>query len=397
MDSNGGKFKTSRNDNKNKRDYEVKRAEVRIAAIGLALTALFSLVSAALTGWGTQLDEQQLELAQQQMSYSQAQLDYSITIQCDPNDPDHLVELLIVKNVGDGIAKNVNIVLHDTGSEILGEPESLLPHTNCKPSVYTLTMTTIAVTVPSLHADATYQMRIPLANYGNTAASRALEIASLQRENAEITTESRTRGRARGKINEPEGFPDLRTHTVQEGEQLSDIAAKYDLSTESLVMYNPTIDDPSDPDAIKPEQILIVQPAICGETTIASAISPSSWGILGYHEVQPDETLFGIARTYSVDPYAITAINGLLNPSAARPGQFLAIPNLPFDFPPGGITYTVQLSLAPPACRYYHVARPDESLFDISLTYGVSMWEIATANGISNLNYVRVGDVLCIP
>ena len=397
MDSNGGKFKTSRNDNKNKRDYEVKRAEVRIAAIGLALTALFSLVSAALTGWGTQLDEQQLELAQQQMSYSQAQLDYSITIQCDPNDPDHLVELLIVKNVGDGIAKNVNIVLHDTGSEILGEPESLLPHTNCKPSVYTLTMTTIAVTVPSLHADATYQMRIPLANYGNTAASRALEIASLQRENAEITTESRTRGRARGKINEPEGFPDLRTHTVQEGEQLSDIAAKYDLSTESLVMYNPTIDDPSDPDAIKPEQILIVQPAICGETTIASAISPSSWGILGYHEVQPDETLFGIARTYSVDPYAIASINGLPNPSAAYTGQVLAIPNLPAEIPPG-VTYDAQFfAQISPACRYYHVARPDESLFDISLTYGVSMWEIATANGISNLNYVRVGDVLCIP
>jgi len=254
-------------------------------------------------------------------------------------------------------------------------------------------MTTIEVTVPSLNAGATYRMRIPLTNYGSTDASRALEIASLQRENAEITTESRTRGRARGKINEPEGFPDLRTHTVQEGEQLSDIAAKYDLSTESLVMYNPTIDDPSDPDAIKPEQILIVQPATCGETTITEE------RILDHHIWRPRETIYCIARAYGVDPWAIATVNGLVFSSQAHPGFKLAIPAA-WAMLPDGPTCDRQFSPPPPpayTCRWYHTATAWDNLYRISLRYGVSMWEIAEANGIRNLTYIRAGDVLCIP
>jgi hypothetical protein len=38
-----------------------------------------------------------------------------------------------------------------------------------------------------------------------------------------------------------------------------------------------------------------------------------------------------------------------------------------------------------------------ENLFRISLRYRVSMWAIAEANGIHNLNYIRAGQVLCIP
>jgi hypothetical protein len=40
---------------------------------------------------------------------------------------------------------------------------------------------------------------------------------------------------------------------------------------------------------------------------------------------------------------------------------------------------------------------PGETLTGISLWYGVSMWHIAECNGIYNLNYIRSGDVLCIP
>jgi hypothetical protein len=38
-----------------------------------------------------------------------------------------------------------------------------------------------------------------------------------------------------------------------------------------------------------------------------------------------------------------------------------------------------------------------ENLYRISLRYGVSMWRIAQCNSIYDLNYIRVGDVLCIP
>lgn len=45
----------------------------------------------------------------------------------------------------------------------------------------------------------------------------------------------------------------------------------------------------------------------------------------------------------------------------------------------------------------YHVVQPGETMYSISMHYGVSMWSIACANGIYNLNYIYVGMVLFIP
>ena len=50
-----------------------------------------------------------------------------------------------------------------------------------------------------------------------------------------------------------------------------------------------------------------------------------------------------------------------------------------------------------PACRYYHTVRYGETLTRIGYMYGVSMWTIAAANHIYNLNLIYAGQVLCIP
>ena len=127
--------------------------------------------------------------------------------------------------------------------------------------------------------------------------------------------------------------------------------------------------------------------------------TPPPEGILGYHTVRPGETLYCIARAYGVDPYAIARRNNILNPSLIYAGTVLAIPNVPYTLPAGrvcprqfnGGTPT------PPTCRWYHTVVWGENLYRISLRYGVSMWTIAEANHITNLNYIRVGQVLCIP
>jgi LysM repeat protein len=49
------------------------------------------------------------------------------------------------------------------------------------------------------------------------------------------------------------------------------------------------------------------------------------------------------------------------------------------------------------AAQTVHVVQPGENLFRISLRYGVSMQAIASANGISNLNLIFVGQRLTIP
>ncbi len=123
------------------------------------------------------------------------------------------------------------------------------------------------------------------------------------------------------------------------------------------------------------------------------------WSILGYHTVRSGETLYCIGRAYGVDPYAIATQNGILNPNVVHAGQVLAIPNVPRVLPLGpvcprqfnGGTPT------PPGCRWYHTVVWGENLYRISLRYGVSMWAIAEGNHILNLNYIRAGDVLCIP
>jgi hypothetical protein len=126
---------------------------------------------------------------------------------------------------------------------------------------------------------------------------------------------------------------------------------------------------------------------------------PAEWGIITHHVVRPGETIYCIGRGYGVSPMAIAAYNGIANPSRIYPGQVLAIPDAYAYIPPGP-TCTPQVPPEPPiacACAVFHTVLPGQNLYRISLYYGVSMWRIADCNGICDVNYIRAGDVLCIP
>jgi LysM repeat protein len=45
----------------------------------------------------------------------------------------------------------------------------------------------------------------------------------------------------------------------------------------------------------------------------------------------------------------------------------------------------------------YHVVQWGENLTRIAWQYGTTVWAIAQANGIWNVNYIRTGQVLLIP
>ncbi|MFQ6101336.1 MAG: LysM peptidoglycan-binding domain-containing protein [Anaerolineae bacterium] len=141
-------------------------------------------------------------------------------------------------------------------------------------------------------------------------------------------------------------------------------------------------------------------PTLTPTLTPTPSVTPTSLpgGILGYHTVRPSETLFCIGRAYGVDPYAIATQNSILNPSLIYPGQVLAIPNVPRSLPAGRVCPRQFDGDTPsPDCRWHHTVALGENLYRISLHYGVSMWAIAEANKITNLNYIRAGQVLCIP
>ena len=91
-----------------------------------------------------------------------------------------------------------------------------------------------------------------------------------------------------------------------------------------------------------------------------------------YHVIQSGETLYSIAKSYSV-PYEILAsTNGITDPSKIRPGTVLLIPLV-------------------------HVVAKGETFFGIAKKYDVSIQELKTANGLSDSYVLKVGDVLVIP
>jgi LysM repeat protein len=126
---------------------------------------------------------------------------------------------------------------------------------------------------------------------------------------------------------------------------------------------------------------------------------PSETVTICNHVVKSGETIYCIARAYGVDPWAIASYNGLVNPSLIYPGQVLAIPDSYKSIGAGPTCVRQCGGPTPPACTCadYHTVVTGDNLYRLSLHYGVSMWRIAECNGIYNLNYIRVGDVLCIP
>ncbi len=102
------------------------------------------------------------------------------------------------------------------------------------------------------------------------------------------------------------------------------------------------------------------------------------------HIVQPGETLFKISVRYGVPMNDIVVANGIVDPTRIYAGQRLIIPV------PGS---TVQ----PAQGAVQHTVQRGEILSRIALNYGVSMWSIMQANGISNASVLYAGQVLTIP
>jgi LysM repeat protein len=141
---------------------------------------------------------------------------------------------------------------------------------------------------------------------------------------------------------------------------------------------------------------------VLGLLLISSApayAQPNAYNIIVNHVVKSGETIYCIARAYKVSPAAIINVNMIPNPNWIHPGQVLAIPDVPAFLPPGPTCVRQDSPTPPPACtcaQYYTIVAGD-NLYRISLKYNVNMWRIAECNKIHNLNYIRVGDVLCIP
>ena len=130
---------------------------------------------------------------------------------------------------------------------------------------------------------------------------------------------------------------------------------------------------------------------IASSWPIESAAAQGSTGTA--YIVQAGDTLFSIARRYGVSVNDLATANGLLNPNLIYVGQAIKIPGASAVTP----TATPSANSTPPTTNRIHVVLSGETLFRIALRYGTTVQSLATANNLSNIALIFVGQQLIIP
>ncbi len=106
-----------------------------------------------------------------------------------------------------------------------------------------------------------------------------------------------------------------RTHVVQPGEWLLQIARQYGVDWRELAAYNNIVN----PNRLYPGQVLRI-PGTGGQPPAGNEI---------LYTVQPGDNLFRIALRYNLNYLYLASYNGIANPHQIRVGQVIRIPVTP--------------------------------------------------------------------
>lgn len=153
------------------------------------------------------------------------------------------------------------------------------------------------------------------------------------------------------------------TYTVQSGDTLSGIAAKYGVSVSQLTSWN----NISDPNKIYVGQKLVLYSNGGGSGAVV-------------YTVKSGDTLSGIAQNFGVSVSNLQTWNNISNANEIYAGQTLLI----YNSNGGGgakVSYTVQSG---------------DTLSGIAARFGVSVSQLSSWNGISDPNKIYIGQVLSV-
>jgi lysozyme len=162
------------------------------------------------------------------------------------------------------------------------------------------------------------------------------------------------------------------THTVAAGENLYRIGLKYGISWVAIANINGL----ANPNILSVGQVL----KLPGATTPDPGPTPSPQTETTYL-VQPGDNLFRIGLKFGISWVQIAEANGIVNPNMIAAGDALKIP----------------VDIPGPVPQFSHVVKPGETLFLISLQYGVAWPTIAAANNLASPYIIYVGQTLVIP
>lgn len=163
-------------------------------------------------------------------------------------------------------------------------------------------------------------------------------------------------------------------HVVQDGQALWSLAAHYDVSLSDLLLYNNLREDAF----VQPGDAIIIQLAE-GQEPPPTPMPPTT------HIVQEGQSLWSIAALYNVRIGDIFLFNNMNENSFLQPGDEVKVRLAPGEPPPPTPTPVLE-----------HMVQQGQTLWDIALTYGLSLEELLALNDMSAEEFIRPGDMLTV-
>lgn len=196
-------------------------------------------------------------------------------------------------------------------------------------------------------------------------------------------------------------FPETIIHRVQPGDTVLRLANRYNSSISAIQQANGLN---STYLIFVGQQLIIPVPAAVATpvptnppVVIATPIPPGTGGPTPgttRYTVLPGDTLTTIARRFNTTVAALAQLNGIVNPNSIFAGQVL---NVPSDSSGGTGGPVIIPTTAPPTQPTVYIVQPGDTLYRLSLRFGVPISELISANDIFNVNRIFIGQRLIIP
>lgn len=172
-------------------------------------------------------------------------------------------------------------------------------------------------------------------------------------------------------------------YRVQEGDSLSSIAVRYDVTVEAIVAANNL---PSRATIYVGQLLTIPAPGSNSAPPVRNTSGQSTY------TVQFGDTLSEIALEFGTTTEALSRANGLSN-NTIYAGQVLVI------VPPGSQAPTPRPPTNPPpqANPGTYVVQSGDNIITLASRFGLTPEALAAANGISPTSFLYIGQVLTIP